>query len=1298
MAVGRYGPPQLGGDDVVRFVDADHFLREFGQNLRRGRLFVKTKRTFDEGSVVDVRIEGPGVDWVVEATGRVLTSRQGFLGLEVQNFQDDVFPTLDLLADEVERATKQRKARPRDGEATIVGGPLGAPTRTPAPRGGTTLDGPPLVRSREDREGTDEVDALSLGTMSDVQLPAHIRGALEDFARGAKVPVLEATKPPVRRGPDAAPRGPEMEAETPKPERMSRPPPPPRLEDVYAHDAPTKEGPAEGPTQYISIPKKPERPPERRAKGSEEIDETLDVQIPAEIRSMRPNRPPPPAETEQDDATPRPDSDATEGIDDATERPGKPERRIAPSLRRAPPSVADPEEASRARRGAPSESDPSEDAEGAREAEKELDPDEVATGERPQLWSARGQAKPLEPGEIADPLMPLPPSRRSVKKREEPEPDDLPMALPPSRRKEADPVAPSRRNREAEPTRRGDASPSPVGPQPSPISLRPVPRAEPTPEPESEAPMALPPSRRVEARAEPEPEPLMALPPSRKAEPRPESEPMVLPPSRRAPEPDTAPSEPAPPPAPKPESKPAEPPAAPVKPGLEALGSEDLDLITAGLLRATPSGVVRVPNAADLLGLYLAQIRHGTLTCYGGPSGDPGQTVSLKLASGRVLMLSAEIISRVGGWVTMRIADSSPLLELISDSAAEWNKTLSSLGAAVSTPPVVAPVAVAPPPQVAIAPPPPPPPPPPKPPEPKAPPPPAPAPKPAVEESGPPKPPVLAGTIVRFARRLDLEHELKTNVKNGGLSVVSDPLPIREHRTLKFEVAGAETGIRAEVDVVFVGAGKVGFMVGGHVDLCKQIDAWLSSAPAPASAPPAASVLPASAGRPSQPPKPPEPSPAGSDDAFSGSVVPPFELGELLDFPSKRVNSIREGDRLSILTLLDYVARKKMTGVLDIHGKKDESARLWIHQGGIAHAVVEPWSEEVALGRLLVLGKKISEPQLREALDKSKSNRRPVGWQLLQMRALTASALTAQLREQMRLKLEPVYAFRGGRFTWGAWSDPPLKADLVLTNGSGLVSRHVRHRFEQTTTESIEDLLELAMNHPLTQDGAEIDPAIGLNPKEVRYIEMNFDGIKTISEAATGSPLGRLASLRLVAFCLALGIGKVRGGTQIIKRIAVASPSQIDAAGFAALRREMQDSLSFLRSQNYFEIISVHWTAHQRQYRQAYLTVKDKFDPTKGQLRDSPEDIKALAREANELIDKAYAVLMNKDERAKYRRQNWDTSSRKAAADMLVKQAELNLMRGDRMGGIEMLETACEIAPTPDYQMLLQRAREGRDL
>jgi hypothetical protein len=121
----------------------------------------------------------------------------------------------------------------------------------------------------------------------------------------------------------------------------------------------------------------------------------------------------------------------------------------------------------------------------------------------------------------------------------------------------------------------------------------------------------------------------------------------------------------------------------------------------------------------------------------------------------------------------------------------------------------------------------------------------------------------------------------------------------------------------------------------------------------------------------------------------------------------------------------------------------------------------------------------------------------------------------------------------------------------------------------------------------------------------------------------------------------------------------------------------------------------VHWSAHHRNYRPAYEKLRSEFSP-RGPFRDLPEELQKLVKAIVESIDTAYGVLNDPARRSAYRKQLFDQTERQYAAEMLVKQGEVALMRGDRVAAIEMLETAVELDPSQRNRNLLTTAREGR--
>jgi len=1088
-----FGPPQLGSDDIVRFVNAEHFLEEYAQNLRLGRLFVRTKRSFQPRDRLMVAIEGPGVDWTVGADAVVLLSKAGYVGLELRAFEEQVLPTLELLADEVKAAGRAppRRTAPR-ADKTLIGG-------IPGPEEGTRVEANPLLGR-----------------------PDSLPPSAEDTAD----PLMEVRP----RASLPSPTAPSIAAQQTDFGRLHR-----------------------------------------------------------EVPSL------PPARAERSDS---------DGFgDDPGER--------SSWIDRSPVYQGDFVDQN--------------------------------TMPLPAIGLGRAgiPSEPAPPRSVLPPIDPPSFDPDGDEYEDEDESQDLPMPPPPAR------IPPPAVSKPA-------LAPPPKAAIPSnPSSVQPIPR--------------------IQAPAEP--------------------------------------------PAP-------EPPAAP--PGVEAVGLEALELLR--LPRATTGGVVRVIDLGDLAGWYLSSMRHGSMSFFGGPSGAIGDEVSLKIAAGRVITLPVTIAARIGPWVTVSFGDVSEIEDLLSESAEEWRSPLERIvpepaaeAPNLTAPNLAAPAvpSIAPPPSLAapslaapslaapslaapslaapsLA-------------APSLPAPPSlpaasisEAPAPTFDEPGPPQAARLEGDFLIFRGPKDLQHEVDSNLRNGGLFAASPPLAIRQHKSLKVVVGSIETPLRIEADVVFAAGGKVGFAVTSFHDAVAAIDKMIKQGitardPAtPTQAPPA---------RDSGAPGASMPAPGISSmlpgpelpTSLGGTLARPFGAMELMGLADKLLEPSPDLQSATVLLLFDMLTRHRMRGVLTLK-KKDEQRTLYLHEGSVAFVEARPILEEQCLGRILISQKKLTEGALREALERARATRRPLGRTLVATGSVTAQHLISALREQTRVRVEPTFEWAQGSFEWSPWQEPPTKADLVLSSGQGLIVKYLRHLYEQATTPDVEALIAPNATRVLIPGDADAQsPMFGFQPKELRFLEGWVDGKRTIGDAVTGSPIGRLASLRLIAFSLSAGILRFKDGQRAAGKSAAPRRST-DGRGHGALKKSLEEDLRLMRDQNYFELLGVHWSAHHRQYATAYAKAKARFDPNKGELKDAPPPILKLAKEACDMIDSAYKKLTEVEERNRYRKSLHDQTEREYAADMLVKQAEVMMLRGDRIGCIEAFETAVELAPTARNRSLLAAAREGRPL
>src|SRR5262249_4935702 len=160
-----------------------------------------------------------------------------------------------------------------------------------------------------------------------------------------------------------------------------------------------------------------------------------------------------------------------------------------------------------------------------------------------------------------------------------------------------------------------------------------------------------------------------------------------------------------------------------------------------------------------------------------------------------------------------------------------------------------------------------------------------------------------------------------------GLFVESGPLPLRTRRTLKVSVGGQMTAVSIEADVVFAAGGRVGFSVvhvsEAKVALEKVLGGLASNSPKGQG-----STL---DGTP-QIVRSSAPEPGAPIPSFSGRILKPMNLGELLDFQNRRSKSAGELTQAPTLNVFEFISRQSAKGVLAMRSGEAKMT-IYFHEG-----------------------------------------------------------------------------------------------------------------------------------------------------------------------------------------------------------------------------------------------------------------------------------------------------------------------------------------------------------------------------
>ena len=697
----------------------------------------------------------------------------------------------------------------------------------------------------------------------------------------------------------------------------------------------------------------------------------------------------------------------------------------------------------------------------------------------------------------------------------------------------------------------------------------------------------------------------------------------------------------------------ADPPPTPNAP---SEGVERLDEIP--LPRATESGVLHLATEGQLLGLWLCGLKDGVLNLFGGPSGRPSEIVSLKLVCGaQIVPLEAEIIARVGPWLTLRTHQIDPIRDLLINASTSWQNDLKAFEKPIPTsssseplippPPLLEEANTAMPDEAMHV-----------------------VRVPEASTSDAPLSPLLREDQVIFRHAGDLRHELDTNLTSGGLFVRSAPFPIRTRKKLTIVVGQLTLPPIIEADVVFADDGKVGFSVNQAPTLCQELKTILAEGFITSDEP-------------------------ELEEKVRGPIVEPPTNQMLVGSWTDRTEDLVTMDEMSTLRLFDHLVEARYRGVLRLKSTNGDQT-IFFHDGNVAFLEALPFQEPTSLGKILTQNKRLSESALRDGLQKSKQSQHPLGQALINLGLAKSTDVVSALREQTRTRLEHAFEWRDGEYALAPWQNPPGDGELVVTRGIGILTHYLRQRFESLSQGSLESLLTPYFDIVLKPTSRLEEAALpsGLQPKELRFLQVSMDGRRTLNSAIRVSPLTKLASLRATAMGLALGL--IQSDEPMVTPTAQAR-GHSSAAG-EHMRRELDARLQQLLTQNHFEVLGVHWSSHQRGFAAAYEQATIDLKVSQPPYRDASPEIQALVRRCAQRVREAYEVLRDTDKRIAYRRQLFDQTEREYAAHMLIEKGEVELLRGDRTTAIEHLETALELDSTERNRRLLNSARKGRPL
>jgi hypothetical protein len=191
-----------------------------------------------------------------------------------------------------------------------------------------------------------------------------------------------------------------------------------------------------------------------------------------------------------------------------------------------------------------------------------------------------------------------------------------------------------------------------------------------------------------------------------------------------------------------------------------------------------------------------------------------------------------------------------------------------------------------------------------------------------------------------------------------------------------------------------------------------------------------------------------------------------------------------------------------------------------------------------------------------------------------------------------------------------------------------------------------------------------------------RFVKEYLDGVRTLAEAMDVYPIRyRDQACRLVLMLRAIGMVEVFDDPI----------GEEDATPEGRLARQLEA----LGKKSWFHQAGVHWSSHPDDYPEAMKNLEKKFG-TSGKLARRSAECSRLCAKRLEMARTAQQILKDAARRNEHRKVVVGEYQMKNSAELLYRQALLQIMKLDVKKARQLLEVAIELDPLPEYVRKLQ--------
>lgn len=379
-------------------------------------------------------------------------------------------------------------------------------------------------------------------------------------------------------------------------------------------------------------------------------------------------------------------------------------------------------------------------------------------------------------------------------------------------------------------------------------------------------------------------------------------------------------------------------------------------------------------------------------------------------------------------------------------------------------------------------------------------------------------------------------------------------------------------------------------------------------------------------------------------------------------------------NRLSSISLLAYIAFTRLTGLLVIRSG-GQTFRIGLKDGSVL-LVEDPKVPTIeACLNYLVSSNIITADAAAKAVASQSGS---VLQALYEQGACTPREIVEALRTVKQGILDKVMICSQGTYELEQTVRPPVSPDPVSIDLNLYLVRHMRERTRGAYFADLEGLIQPFMGrYPVKTD--KLAPAVAgvaFSEKERKTLEEVADGSTTLKEVFTLSLLGKIGTARLFIMAHCLGFVEFR-------------LSPVPKGGVELLEQELRKMLERTKTDDFFTRLQIHWTTHPSKIPEAYQKMVERYGPPSPYRRQS-EKARELCEQIFALITEAYETLVDPEKRRQYRVSCLGEGKIQFGVEFLFKQAHLAKFRGETAKARELIESAIDILPKPEFREFLK--------